>query len=397
VAHYRVILLVVFAALIAKPALHSSFAITLGGRVWNDLNRNGLRDEGEPGIPNQAVYLTAFSEYEPFFGEPMATNFTDSSGRYEFNGVANHARFMSIYFDYKYRVTARNMGTDENLDNNFYQAYSFCGGPFAVFPLTDPMSSNTNIDAGVFALVPSMNVSVSANGKSGNVPLYVTNGAMVDIVYTVTNSGETALSYIYFFDEQDVEGKFLIECPSSLGWFSRLQFTNRLTVTASMTNQEYLIAFPVEYCSCSFHDSDPLSWDHQTVIIVVTNLPDFDDGDGIPGWWEIHCGLDPLNPCASSANSDSDWMTDFQEYIADTNPTNSASHLPIAAWSDQGILMSNTSTNRVYNLWWSTNLLNEPQAWNLHPDEQLGSGAGIVFTITNDAPAKMFRTGVRLP
>lgn len=396
-AHSRVICSALFVALTAGPFLRPSLALTIGGRVWDDINRNGLQDDGEPGITQQAVFLSEYAEYEPFFQEPMATNVTDSSGRYEFIGVTNIARYLSIRFDYKYRVTSRNIGTDETLDNDFHQAYTFCGAPFALLPVTDTMTGNVNMDAGVYALVPGMNVSVSANGKSGNGPLYVTNGATVELVYSVTNSGETALSYIFFFDEIDPEGRLLIDCPSSLRRLYSLQFTNRLTVCTSMTNSEFLVAFPVENCTCAFHGSDPPYWEHHTVIIVVTNSPDFDDGDGIPGWWEIQCGLDPLTPCASGTDSDDDGMTDVEEFIADTNPTNSASQLPAIAWSNHGIVMRETSTNRIYSLWWSTNLLDEPQVWMLQPPETKGTGGHLIFMITNASPVNAYRTGVRLP
>jgi len=384
-------------AMIAEITLCTSFAATYSGRVWNDLNRNGRQDPEEPGIVNQAVFLSRYAEYEPIFREAFATNFTDSTGRYEFTGITNEVSYIPIYFQSKYRVTARNIGEHEHLDNDFYQAYTFCGAPYAVYPVTNTSSGSNDIDAGVFALIPSMNVSVTANGLSGDQPLYVTNGATVKLVYSVTNSGETALSFIFFFDDLDPEGKFLVECPANLGSFKKLQFTNMVTVYESITNAEHIVAFPSEYYSCNFHDTDPLAWDHQGVIVVVTNTSDFEDGDGMPGWWESQCGLDPLTSCMPGANSDGDWMTDLEEFIADTNPTNSGSHFPAFTWNGRSVLLSETSTNRIYSLWWSTNLLDEPQAWNLHLPEQTGTGAALLLSITNEAPAIILRSGVRLP
>ena len=42
------------------------------------------------------------------------------------------------------------------------------------------------------------------------------------------------------------------------------------------------------------------------------------DNDGIPDWWETARGLNPAVSNAPNANKDGDWMTDWEEYLADT-------------------------------------------------------------------------------
>jgi T5SS/PEP-CTERM-associated repeat protein len=60
--------------------------------------------------------------------------------------------------------------------------------------------------------------------------------------------------------------------------------------------------------------------------------PAFDaDGDGIPNGWEQAHGMDPLNPLDAQADPDNDKMNNLQEYLAGTNPTNSASYLRITS------------------------------------------------------------------
>lgn len=45
------------------------------------------------------------------------------------------------------------------------------------------------------------------------------------------------------------------------------------------------------------------------------------DGDGLPDAWEIQYGLDPENSGDSSADTDTDGLTNAEEYAAGTDPT----------------------------------------------------------------------------
>jgi T5SS/PEP-CTERM-associated repeat protein len=48
-------------------------------------------------------------------------------------------------------------------------------------------------------------------------------------------------------------------------------------------------------------------------------------GDGIPNGWKQQYGLDPFDPNLANENPDGDGMNNLQEYLAGTDPTNSAS------------------------------------------------------------------------
>ena len=82
-------------------------------------------------------------------------------------------------------------------------------------------------------------------------------------------------------------------------------------------------------------------------------LPTADsNGDGIPDGWTWSYGLDPTDPNVGNGNPDQDPQTTYQEWVADTNPTNAASYFRISSISAGttnavGFL---SSSNRNYTL-----------------------------------------------
>ncbi|HXI83470.1 MAG TPA: thrombospondin type 3 repeat-containing protein [Verrucomicrobiae bacterium] len=54
-------------------------------------------------------------------------------------------------------------------------------------------------------------------------------------------------------------------------------------------------------------------------------------GDGIPNGWKLSHGLDPFDPNLGSEDADGDGLSNLQEYLAGTDPTNSASAFRITS------------------------------------------------------------------
>jgi hypothetical protein len=79
-----------------------------------------------------------------------------------------------------------------------------------------------------------------------------------------------------------------------------------------------------------------------------------DDGDGIPNGYEIAYGLNALDPINATKDTDGDGMSDLEEYLTGTDPTNSASYFHIVSTTQEGnnIRVKWTTvgghTNRVY-------------------------------------------------
>ena len=68
------------------------------------------------------------------------------------------------------------------------------------------------------------------------------------------------------------------------------------------------------------------------------------DGDGLPDSWETPSGLDPSNPGDAGVDSDSDGISNLEEYYNSTDPLDASDNLPVArAGGDQ-----QTAPTRVY-------------------------------------------------
>jgi len=139
-----------------------------------------------------------------------------------------------------------------------------------------------------------------------------------------------------------------------------------------------------------------------TITTLGTRIVGDSDGDGMPDWWETYYNLDAATSNAPTANADSDEFADWEEYIADTHPGNSASFFPAVTTTNAPVghmvlVVDPTSTGRVYHVRWSTNLMANPQNWALYLPEKTGTGSHVTFMISNDVPNRIYRTGVRLP
>lgn len=120
---------------------------SVGDYVWNDLNKNGVQEVGEPGIPNVTVRLINANT-----GVVVATTTTDAVGKYIFNDVAPADYQVEFVTPAGYTTTTRlspnpvSSGTDSDVNS--------ATGRSGVFSLGSGQRITT-IDAGYWITVSS--------------------------------------------------------------------------------------------------------------------------------------------------------------------------------------------------------------------------------------------------
>ena len=146
-----------------------------------------------------------------------------------------------------------------------------------------------------------------------------------------------------------------------------------------------------------YYGSNPFgndfSYNHQFVSADA-------DLDGLPDQWE----QDKFGTTTNSAtgDNDADGLDNLSEYIADTSPTDINSFFGIItnatrAANTESLIVNPSSTARVYDVYFATNLLSAP-VWTAAGLLVPGNGGTLVLTFTNGADAvRYLRTGVKLP
>lgn len=120
------------------------------------------------------------------------------------------------------------------------------------------------------------------------------------------------------------------------------------------------------------------------------------DGDGLPNGWEAQFGdLD------GESDDDLDGYSNWEEWVADTNPTNRTSRLEMDAVfaGDNQTFYFTGSSNRLYQVYFTTNSLADPNRvwWPLNSTKISGSTMGSSVQGTNAAPQGFYHLRVFVP
>ncbi|HBA85459.1 MAG TPA: hypothetical protein DCZ95_15340 [Verrucomicrobia bacterium] len=107
--------------------------------------------------------------------------------------------------------------------------------------------------------------------------------------------------------------------------------------------------------------------------------------NGVPRWWLGIYGLTNNWNAAALADQDADHVTTWEEYVADTNPTNANSYFRAglqAAANGQIAIAWQSSSNRLYTLQIQTNAISQPGWGNVTGCIQT-NGRGGTMSVTN--------------
>ncbi len=91
---------------------------SIGDYVWEDLNENGIQDDGDVGVEGVKVLLYGYPENEPGpWAEPRVA-YTDDTGHYKFPDLHPGDYRVEFVKPDGYEITQTNVGGDDNIDSD---------------------------------------------------------------------------------------------------------------------------------------------------------------------------------------------------------------------------------------------------------------------------------------
>lgn len=175
---------------------------SLGDYVWEDLNRDGIQDPSEPGLPDVPVTLLDCNDPAGV----LDTTTTNAGGFYLFDNLNPGCYEVQFGRPAGYTFTTRNAGANDAIDSD---ADPITGRSGQV--TLGPGEQNLTIDAGLWRSTSSIRLKKFTNGEDADTPTgpEVGLGDVVTWTYDITNTGTVTLTNVTLVD--DIEGS--ITCP----------------------------------------------------------------------------------------------------------------------------------------------------------------------------------------
>ena len=147
---------------------------------------------------------------------------------------------------------------------------------------------------------------------------------------------------------------------------------------------------PVPGTSCSSRISSRYSW-------ITNNIPDFDrDVDGLPDWWETLYVGDPISMERDDLSLDGDDFTNYEEWLADTIPTDGSSFLEVAEYTNAASLVFSSSTNRKYQVQFRVGLTDTNEAWQIEVDWFPATATQTVQSVSTADSNRFYRVRAKI-
>ncbi len=135
-------------------------------------------------------------------------------------------------------------------------------------------------------------------------------------------------------------------------------------------------------------------------VILTVASPEDTDGDLLLDSWEIDKFGSITNSNGGDENHDADIVTDYYEYIADTDPLDSNSYFCITTISNStsAAISFYSSSNRIYSLFGSSDLSSNTWSAVSGAGPRAGVGGADILQDTNEPPqGPYYRLKVQLP
>jgi len=213
---------------------------------------------------------------------------------------------------------------------------------------------------------------------------------------SVSPTGSLVLTFSKPMDTNAVQNAFHLQPAASgtLAWSAdRTQLTFTPTGPAGLLPQtRYTIR--VETNAVDLADGLGLYAPYESFL--VTSAYQDTDADGTPDWWMQDHFSQPTGSVAAFSmawqDADGDGLSNLDEYVAGTIPTDANSVFEIEGMSVDAVTVW-SSLGRTYDIE-ANNLTDE--VWSIVVSNQPGNGQWLLLPGSNDLPARLYRSRVRL-
>jgi uncharacterized repeat protein (TIGR01451 family) len=161
----------------------------LGDYVWHDLNRNGIQDAGEPGVPG--VTVTLYSQT----GTLLGTQLTNANGLYLFTNLTPATYYVCFALPPGFVFTLPNQGGDDSRDSDADPATG-CTPNVTL----GPNEINLTIDAGIYRPTQTPRVEIRKSYATSTGTNQVTVGSRITYTLIVTSVGNAPATGVIITD-----------------------------------------------------------------------------------------------------------------------------------------------------------------------------------------------------
>ncbi|GAA3841632.1 hypothetical protein GCM10022243_05070 [Saccharothrix violaceirubra] len=154
---------------------------SIGDFVWDDTDRDGVQDAGEPGIPDITVELLSQTD------EVLKTAITDENGHYRFVGI--EAGLYGIHVVAPAGWTFTTPGVGDDATNSDVGRETGLAEPIQITLTGDDITQNANVDAGLVPVAVDLAVELTVDPETSWVGGWVTFAGRVGNAGTVTIAG----------------------------------------------------------------------------------------------------------------------------------------------------------------------------------------------------------------